>query len=474
MENKFFIHRFEFLAFIKTIQIIISIKRMGVRMANKVSMVSLGCSKNQIDAEMLLAKLKNSGYELTGDISKCDAVIVNTCGFIQSAKEEAIENILELAELKKEGTIKAIIITGCLAQRYQMEIETEFPEVDAVLGIGSNDEICSAVGKALKNEKTFSFNNRENLCLDGERILTTLPHYAYLKIAEGCDNRCSYCAIPMIRGHFRSRPKEEIIKEAKWLAEQGVKELILVAQDTTRYGEDLYGSYQLASLLKEVCAVDGLEWVRALYCYPDKITDELLDVINTEPKAVKYLDIPIQHCNGDILKAMNRGQDKEILLKLFKDIRSKVDGITLRTTIITGFPGETDEQFNELCEFVNEVKFERLGCFAYSAEEGTKAAEMENQIEEEIKERRAEIIMNEQATIMQKLNEKKLNTAIRVMVEGFDKFGECYFGRSEADAPEIDGKIFFESANRNDLVMGDFVNVMLENVLDYDLVGKEI
>lgn len=438
-------------------------------MAIKVSMISLGCSKNQVDAEMLLADLRNNGFELKGDVSNSDAVVINTCGFIQSAKEEAIENILEMVELKKEGTIKSIIVTGCLAQRYQDELIKEFPEVDAVLGIGSNAEICDAVKKALNEEQTFSFGARENLCLDGDRILTTLPHFAYLKIAEGCDNCCSYCAIPQIRGKFRSRSKEEIIKEANWLSSQGVKEVIVVAQDTTRYGEDLYGSYQLASLLKELCKIDGIEWIRTLYCYPDKITDELLEVMATEPKLVKYLDIPIQHCNKDVLKAMNRGQDKDILKQLFADIRKKVEGITLRTTLITGFPGETKEQFVELCEFVDEVKFDRLGCFAYSAEEGTKAATMDNQIDEEEKERRAEIIMNQQSIIMERLNQEKIGSTIQVIVEGFDKFGECFFGRSRADAPDIDGKIFFTSAETH--VLGDFVNVLIDEVLDYDLVG---
>lgn len=440
-------------------------------MAIKVSMISLGCSKNQVDAEMLLADLSKNGFELKGDVSNCDSVIINTCGFIQSAKEEAIENILEMIELKKEGTIKTIVITGCLAERYKDEIAKEFPEVDAVLGIGSNSEICQAIKNALDNKKTFSFNPKENLSLNGDRILTTLPHYAYLKVAEGCDNRCSYCAIPDIRGRFRSRKKEDIIKEAEWLASQGVKEVIVVAQDTTRYGQDLYGSYQLASLLKELCKIDGIEWIRTLYCYPDKITDELLSVMASEPKLVKYFDIPIQHCNGEVLKSMNRGMDKETLVNLFKNIREKVDGITLRTTLITGYPGETVEQFEELCEFVDEIKFDRLGCFSYSAEEGTKAALMDNQIDDEVKEHRAETIMNQQSIIMERLNQQKVNTVIKVIVEGFDKYGECYFGRSQADAPDIDGKIFFTSEKSH--VLGDFVNIFIDDVLDYDLIGHE-
>lgn len=434
----------------------------------KISMVSLGCSKNQIDAEMLLARVQNSGYTLCGDVADGDVVIVNTCGFIQSAKEEAIENILELAELKKEGTIKGIIVTGCLAERYKDEILNELPEVDAVIGIGSNDKICDAIEKVMHNEKMSDYGERENLCLNYERVLTTLPHYAYIKVAEGCDNCCSYCSIPSIRGRFRSRPIEEIIDEANWLAKQGTRELIIVAQDTSRYGEDLYNEYKLPILIRELAKIDGIEWIRTLYCYPDKITDELLDVLATEPKVVKYLDIPIQHCNDDILNAMNR---KHVDLKaLFKRIRDRVKDITLRTTLIVGFPGETEEQFVELCEFVNEVKFDRLGCFPYSPEEDTAAAVMEDQVADEDKTRRESIIMNNQADIMARLNEQKIGKTVTVMVEGYDKFGECYFGRTEGDAPEIDGVVFFDSIEPH--TMGDFVQVKLTQVLDYDLVGE--
>lgn len=440
-------------------------------MAIKVAMISLGCSKNQVDAENLLATMQKNGFELKGDVTGCDAVVINTCGFIQSAKEEAIENILEMAALKKEGTIKTIVVTGCLAERYQHELAKELPEVDAVLGIGSNDKLCEAIINALDNKKTLSFEPKEGLCLNGDRILSTLPHYAYIKIAEGCDNYCSYCAIPMIRGSFRSRKKEDIIKEAEWLASQGVKELIVVAQDTTRYGEDLYGSYQLDSLLEELCGIDGFEWIRPLYCYPDKITDSLLNVIKNQPKITKYLDIPIQHCNGDILKAMNRKQDKLELTELFGRIRSVIPDITLRTTLITGFPGETKEQFEELCDFVEEIRFDRLGCFAYSAEEGTRAAEMPNQVDDDEKQHRAEIIMQQQAVIMERLNNKKIGKTIRAIVEGYDKYGDCYFGRSEADAPDIDGKIFFTDEARRPHVMGDFVDVVIHEVLDYDLIG---
>ncbi len=448
------------------------IKVGGYRVGIKVSMVSLGCSKNQVDAEMLLGKIRNNGYELVANVGESDVAIVNTCGFIQAAKEEAIENILELAQLKKEGTIKAIIVTGCMAERYKSEIIDEMDEVDAVLGIGSNDEICDAIKKAVAGEKTLSFKPKGNLSMNGERVLTTLPFYAYIKVAEGCDNCCSYCAIPQIRGPFRSRPMEEIIEEAKWLASQGVKELIVVAQDTTRYGEDLYGEYKLATLLKELCKIDGFAWIRPLYCYPDKITDELLDVINSEDKVVKYIDIPLQHCNEEVLRSMNRGMNKQEITALIEKIRAKVKDITIRTTLIVGFPGETDEQFNELCDFVDEMQFDRLGCFAYSAEENTPAAEMENQIDDEIKLKREEIIMTQQAMIMERLNQQKLFTTVRVIVEGFDKFGECYFGRTEADAPEVDGKIFFTSDTQH--TMGDFVDVVVNEVLDYDLVGTRV
>lgn len=440
-------------------------------MSITVSMISLGCSKNQIDAEHILADLKNRGFQLSGDVSKSDAVIVNTCGFIQSAKEEAIENILEMAELKKEGTIRAILVTGCMAERYREEILQEMPEVDAVLGIGSNDKIAQAITDALNEKKqTLDFGPKEHLALDGDRVLTTLPYYAYLKIAEGCNNCCAYCAIPKIRGRFRSRPMEDIVKEAEHLAGEGVKELILVAQDTTRYGEDLYGTYKLAGLLQKLAKIDGFRWIRVLYCYPDKITEELLDVIASEKKIASYLDIPIQHCNREVLRAMNRGMGREELAALIRRIREKIPGVTLRTTLLVGFPGETEEQFNELCDFVEEMRFDRLGCFAFSTEEGTRAAEMEGQIDEEEKSRREEILMQQQGILMERLNREKIGRNVTVVVEGFDKYGECYFGRSEADAPEIDGKIFFISPDS--LVMGDFVKVKITDVMDYDLIGE--
>lgn len=439
-------------------------------MAIKVSMISLGCSKNQVDAEHLLATLAQNDFTLCGDVSESDVVIINTCGFIQSAKEEAIENILEMAALKKEGTIKGIVVTGCLAERYRDEIIKEMDEVDVVLGIGSNDTICEAVKRAAAGGRMTAYGEKESLCLSGKRVLTTLPYYAYLKIAEGCDNCCTYCAIPQIRGRFRSRPMEELIEEAEWLASQGVKELVVVAQDTTRYGEDLYGEYKLAALLKELCKIEGFRWIRTLYCYPDKITEELIDAVASEKKLVKYLDIPIQHCEEAVLRNMNRPMDRASLTALMKKLRDRIPGLTLRTTVMVGFPGETEEQFTALSEFIEEIRFDRLGCFAFSAEEGTVAADMDGQIDENVKKRREEIIMTQQSIIMEQLNQEKVGERLLCVVEGFDRYGECYFGRTEADAPDVDGKIFFTS--EDSLKMGDFVKVCVNEVMDYDLMGE--
>ncbi|MBQ8569078.1 MAG: 30S ribosomal protein S12 methylthiotransferase RimO [Oscillospiraceae bacterium] len=440
-------------------------------MSLRVGMVSLGCSKNQIDAERMLYKIKEAGYELVGDAALADVSIINTCGFIQSAKEEAIETILEFIELKKEGRIKHVIITGCLAERYKEEILTEIPEADAVIGLGSNDDIVSVIKDVTAGNSFTRFGDKEKLCLTGGRIQTTLPFFAYLKIAEGCDNCCSYCAIPQIRGRFRSVPMEDIIAEAKTLAADGVKELIVIAQDTTRYGEDIYGESRLPELLSELCKIDELKWIRVLYCYPERITDKLLDVIAAEDKIVKYMDIPIQHCNEEILRNMNRGGSEAELRALITKIRKKVPGIILRTTLITGFPGETEEQFNELADFVSEMRFDRLGCFPYSPEEDTIAAEMDGQLDDETKQHRADIIMEQQMIVASENNEKLEGAALEVVVEGYDRYGECYFGRSAMDAPDIDGKIFFMSPERR-LTMGDFVKVNITAVMDYDLIGE--
>lgn len=437
----------------------------------KVGMVSLGCNKNQVDAERMLYKIKEAGYQLVADAALSDIVIVNTCGFIESAKQEAIETILEFGKLKEEGRIKKIIVTGCLAERYKEEVGELIPEADAVVGIGCNDNIIDILDHVLANERPLSFGNKLDLPMSGGRIQTTLPFYSYLKIAEGCSNCCTYCAIPSIRGKFRSVPMETLIEEAKNLAERGVKELNLIAQDSTRYGEDLYGESRLPELLTELCKIEKLKWIRILYCYPERITDKLLDVIAKEDKIVKYIDVPVQHCCEDILKKMNRPGSEQTLRELMKKIREKVPGVIIRTTLITGFPSETEEQFNQLADFVKDMRFDRLGCFPYSQEEGTKAAEMPEQLDEETKQRRADVIMEQQQIIMAQNNEQMIGKTVEVVTEGFDRYGECYFGRSAADAPDIDGKIFFRSPKRK-LTSGSFVKVNITETLDYDLIGE--
>ena len=436
----------------------------------KVCMVSLGCPKNQVDAEMMLSLLKQGGFEICSEEAKADAIIINTCGFIEAAKAESIENILEASKYKSEGNLKALIVTGCLAERYKDDVTEEIPEVDVCIGLGSNSKIAEIVKKAIEGEKQNSYGEKEQLDLNGERILGGYPFSTYLKIADGCDNCCTYCAIPKIRGRMRSRKIEDCVKEAKALADRGVKELIVVAQDTTAYGEDIYGKPMLSELLKELCKIEGLHWIRTLYTYPDRITDELLETIKSEEKLVKYLDIPLQHINGEILKRMNRKGDKESLSALIDKIRDKIPEITLRTTFITGFPGETNEQFEEMAEFIKEKKFDRLGCFTYSAEEGTMAAEFDGQIEEQIKTDRMENIMEMQMTIVAEKNEEKQDTVTEVLIEGWDDYIKCYFGRTPSDAPEVDGKIFFISTRP--LKIGDFVKVRINDCIDYDLLGE--
>lgn len=441
-------------------------------MSVKVGMVSLGCSKNLVDSERMLYKLRKNGYELVTEPGLADVAVVNTCGFIQSAKEEAIETILELVALKSDGTLKKIIITGCLTERYKEEVAEQFPEVDAVIGIGNNKDIVDVLDRVLKDEKIVEFAPKLDAELTGERIISTLPFFSYLKVAEGCSNCCTYCAIPQIRGKFRSVPMEDVLAEAKWLADNGVTELVVIAQDTSRYGEDLYGKSKLPELLRELCKIDGLKWIRTLYCYPERITDELLDTIASEEKLVKYLEIPIQHCDGDILSRMNRWGDEEKLEALFAHIREKVPGVILRTTLITGFPGETEEQFNRLAEFVQRVRFDRLGCFPYSAEEGTKAAGFPDQIEPDVASHRAEIIMEQQLEISYDNNKSLMDCELEAVVEGFDRFGECWFGRSRNDAPDIDGKVFFTSDKP--LAVGEYVKIRVTDTLDYDLIGEVI
>lgn len=436
----------------------------------KVSMVSLGCPKNQVDAEMMLSTLKNAGFELCPEEAQADAIIINTCGFIEAAKAEAIENILEAAQYKTDGNCKALVVTGCLAERYRDDVTEEIPEVDVCVGIGSNSKIAEIVKNAIEGKKGNSYGGKEALDLNGERILGGYPFTAYLKVADGCDNCCTYCAIPKIRGRMRSRKIEDCVAEANKLAERGVKELIVVAQDTTAYGEDIYGEPKLAELLKELCKIEGLHWIRTLYTYPDRITDELLETIKTQEKLVKYLDIPLQHINGDILKRMNRKGNKESITALIDKIRNIIPDITLRTTFITGFPGETEENFTELAEFVKETRFERLGCFTYSPEEDTLAAGFDGQVDEQIKTCRMENIMEMQMTIAAEKNEEKQGALTEVLIEGWDDYIKCYFGRTAADAPEIDGKIFFLSTRP--LKIGDFAKVRINDCIEYDLLGE--
>ncbi len=438
-----------------------------------VGMVSLGCAKNRVDAEMMLFTLRQAGYKIVEEAAMADVAIINTCGFIESAKQESIDEILELAQLKKEGKIKAIIATGCLAERYKDQMMKELYEIDAVVGIGANADIASVVDKVLEKEKVEVFPDKRQLPLEGGRIQSTAYYYAYLKIAEGCDNKCTYCAIPMIRGRYRSREIENIVDEAKHLADNGVKELIVIAQDTTKYGVDIYGEYKLAALLKELCKIEKIEWVRVLYCYPECITDELIDVFATEDKLLKYIDMPLQHCDGNVLKRMCRKGNREELTALIKKLRERIPNLILRTTFIAGFPGETEEQFTELAEFANEIKFERMGCFAYSQEEDTPAAKMPDQIDEDVKERRAEILMEQQQLVMEKYNESLLGKEIEVLVEGFDRYAECFFGRSKADSPDVDGKVFFTCTDRKPYE-GEIVKVRVDDFLDCDPIGEMI
>ncbi|MDE5835044.1 MAG: 30S ribosomal protein S12 methylthiotransferase RimO [Ruminococcus sp.] len=438
----------------------------------KVGMVSLGCSKNLVDSERMLYKLRSHGYKLVTEPGLADIAVVNTCGFIQSAKEEAIETILELAKLKEDGTLKKIVITGCLVERYKEETAELFPEADAVIGIGNNKDIVDILDHVMRDERYVNFAPKLDAELTGDRIISTLPFFAYLKIAEGCSNCCTYCAIPQIRGKFRSVPMEDVIKEAEWLAKNGVTELVVIAQDTSRYGEDLYGESKLPELLRRLCRIDGLHWIRTLYCYPERITDELLETIAEEEKLVKYLEIPIQHCNSEILKRMNRWGDVESMENLFAHIRKKIPDVILRTTLITGFPAETEEQFTELSEFVQKIRFDRLGCFAYSQEDGTKASEFDGQIEDDVKRHRADIIMEQQLLVSAENNGKLLGKECEAVVEGFDRFGECWFGRTQADAPDIDGKVFFTS--EKPLSIGEYVKIKITDTLDYDLIGEVI
>ena len=440
----------------------------------KIAMVSLGCAKNQVDAEQMMAKIVEKGYAFVEEAGLADIALVNTCGFIQSAKEEAIGWIMELIDLKNEGRIKHIVVTGCLSERYREQFVKEFPEVDAVVGISEYGRICEILDMVTAGERVCCFGVKESHSMEGKRILSTLPHYAYMRIADGCDNCCTYCAIPQIRGRFRSRPIENIVDEARLLAADGVKELVIVAQDTTRYGLDLYGKLALPELLDKLCEIDGFKWIRLLYCYPERITDELINCIKRQDKIVKYLDIPMQHCDGGILKRMNRRGDEKSLRELVAKLRTEIPGITLRTTFITGFPGETEEQFNALGDFAQDMRFERMGCFAYSEEEDTPAAGFPDMVEEEVREHRKEILEEQQDARVAELYGSMTGSETEVVVEGYDRYLEHYFGRSAMFAPEIDGMIYFRAPKSRGLKIGDFVRIKILDVVDNNLIGEVI
>lgn len=432
--------------------------------------ISLGCPKNQVDCEIMVNKLISGGFTIADSIENSNAVLINTCAFIEDAKTEAIETILEVAEYKKAGIISAIIVTGCLTERYQDEVMKEMPEVDAAIGIGADKDIVKVCMKALSGVTTNFFPSKELLPLNGERTLFTPPHWAYLKLSDGCSNRCSYCAIPGIRGRYRERDMESIIAEANELVSKGVKEIVLVAQDTTKYGMALYGEYRLAALLRKLCKIEDLRWIRLFYCYPDKVTDELIETIAKEEKVCSYIDIPLQHCNGEVLKNMNRSGDYKELKTLINKMKDRIPGISLRTTLMVGFPGETEEQFEELCKFVKEMQFDKMGCFKFSPEEDTPAFDMANQIDEDIKARREEVLMDIQYSVTEAANKARVGKEYMAVIDAFD--GSNYIGRSYLDAPEIDSGIIISSDEK--LSVGDFIKVKITDYNGYDLIGEKV
>ncbi|RGD85706.1 30S ribosomal protein S12 methylthiotransferase RimO [Ruminococcus sp. AF25-13] len=439
----------------------------------KILFISLGCDKNLVDTEVMLGMLASRGYEMTNDEQEADIIVINTCCFIHDAKEESIQNILEMAEYKKNGSAKALIVTGCMAERYRQEILDEIPEVDEVLGTTAYDRILDAVDAALAGQHEVMTADLDALPLpETKRLVTTGGHFAYLKIAEGCDKHCTYCIIPKIRGNFRSVPMERLLKEAQDLAEQGVKELILVAQETTLYGKDLYGEKSLPKLLRELCKISGIRWIRILYCYPEEITDELIQVMKEEPKICHYLDLPIQHANDTILKRMGRRTSKQELIDIVQKLRKEIPDICLRTTLITGFPGETQEQHEEVMEFIDTLEFDRLGAFTYSPEEDTPAATFEDQIDEEVKEDRQADIMELQQEIAFDKAEDMIGREVLVMIEGKVADENAYVGRTYRDAPNVDGLIFINTDV--ELISGDFAKVKVTGALDYDLIGELI
>lgn len=446
----------------------------------KIGFVSLGCPKNQLDTEVMLHEIATAGHEITPEETEADIIIINTCAFIESAKRESIDNILDIAWLKKHHTLKGLIVTGCMAERYGNDILKEFPEVDAVLGVGSIHNIVEAIDsvianigkKGKKSQRYYSCEDKNTVKLGGDRILTTPEYSAYLKISEGCDNCCTYCAIPSIRGKFRSRPMEDLIKEAKDLEQLGVKELTVIAQDTTRYGIDLYGEYCLDKLLHKITEETNIPWIRVLYCYPDKVTDGLIAEMRSNPRILHYIDLPLQHISDNVLKRMNRHGKSDTVRQVLAKLKSEIPDIVIRTTFIVGFPGETDEDFTQLAEFIKEEKFARAGVFTYSREENTPAYSFDGQIDEQTKQDRMDILMRSQLEISDELNRAKIGSTLTVLCEDYDPVSEYYYGRSTADAPEIDGKVFFKSEKK--IAPGEFVSVKIRRVEDYDLCGFAI
>ncbi|CCX71335.1 ribosomal protein S12 methylthiotransferase RimO [Firmicutes bacterium CAG:555] len=439
-------------------------------MDRKISLISLGCAKNLVNSEQMLYLLSEAGYTLVPEPDGADAVIINTCGFIDAAKSEAIDTVLEMAELKKAGKLGKIIVTGCLAERYQDTVMQELPEIDAVLGVGSFGDIVEAVTKALNNESVLSFGDKNAPVEETPRVVSTGPSWAYLRIAEGCNNFCAFCAIPYIRGRYRSREIENVVEEARELAEHGVKELIVIAQDITRYGTDLYGKRCLAELCRRLAEIDGVEWIRLHYLYPDQFDDELIDEIASNEKIVKYLDIPIQHINNDILKSMNRRGTGDDIRKLFKELRERIPGVVLRTSLISGLPGEGDAEFEELCSFLREAKIERAGVFPFSPEEGTPAAKMPH-VDAEEAQRRADLIMEIQAGVMDEFNASLIGKALEVLCLDYDEDSQMWVGRSCYDSPDIDGLVFFDGDGGE----GNIVYVNITAVADDgNLIGEEV
>ena len=435
--------------------------------------ISLGCDKNLADSEEMLGMLVGNGYEITNDESEAEAIVINTCAFIHDAKEESVNSILEMARYKETGQLKALVVTGCLAQRYQKEIIGEIPEVDAVLGTGSWDELIQALDKVFEGEKYLDFQSIDRIPqAEGKRVITTGGHYDYLKIAEGCDKCCTYCIIPKLRGKYRSIPMEKLVAQAEYLVSQGVRELIVVAQETTVYGQDLYGEKSLHILLRKLCRIPGIRWIRILYCYPEEIYPELIQTMKEERKICHYLDLPIQHCNNRILKRMGRRTTKEELIRIVETLRKEIPDIVLRTTLITGFPGETQEEHEELMEFIDAMEFDRLGVFTYSPEEDTPAAEMPDQIPEEAKEERRAIVMEIQKGIAAALCAQEIGKTVEVLVEGRLPEEAVYCGRTRRDAPDIDGMVFFRA--EEEAYSGDFVSVHIREAGDYDLMGDVV